>query len=411
SAFNQDLSSWDVSNITTMLHLFTGVALSTANYDATLTGWNAQTLQPNVTLTATGLNYCASEADRQNMIDSDGWTIKGDALYCPPTTPGGVSAGLAFWLKADAGVTNSGDGTDATAWADQSDNGYDFTDSGASPYIYRSEGMNFNPTIDNPDQSNRVMENTNSIDVRTITVVTLPDPSIKNAHVFSEIGASDERILIGNTQKWNMPGNSSSFSTGNKGWYNGRSVNDTTYTFGDVPSIFTPEAGSLATIANGAEIGDSGGQGHWHGHIAEFVAYDVTNTDADRNKVESYLALKYGITLDQSTAQDYLASDGATTMWDSTAGDAATYNNDIFGVGRDDESALGQVKSKSSNADSIITLEADSEGTNAVNNFVEMDDLEFLTIGNNDGAAAWTATNAPAGYNILEKQWSVQETG
>ncbi|MCP3667283.1 MAG: hypothetical protein GY696_33115, partial [Gammaproteobacteria bacterium] len=40
-----------------------------------------------------------------------------------------------------------------------------------------------------------------------------------------------------------------------------------------------------------------------------------------------------------------------------------------------------------------------------------MDDLEFLTIGNNDGAAAWTATNAPAGYNILEKQWSVQETG
>jgi hypothetical protein len=30
----------------------------------------------------------------------------------------------------------------------------------------------------------------------------------------------------------------------------------------------------------------------------------------DVQKVESYLGLKYGITLDQTTAQDYLASEG-----------------------------------------------------------------------------------------------------
>jgi hypothetical protein len=34
----------------------------------------------------------------------------------------------------------------------------------------------------------------------------------------------------------------------------------------------------------------------------------------DVQKVESYLALKYGITLDQTNPQDYLASDGSTKM-------------------------------------------------------------------------------------------------
>jgi hypothetical protein len=41
------------------------------------------------------------------------------------------------------------------------------------------------------------------------------------------------------------------------------------------------------------------------------VVYQNGAMDAtDVQKVESYLALKYGITLDQNTATDYLASDG-----------------------------------------------------------------------------------------------------
>ncbi len=35
-------------------------------------------------------------------------------------SPGDVSGSLQIWIKADVGVTNTGDGTSATAWTDQS---------------------------------------------------------------------------------------------------------------------------------------------------------------------------------------------------------------------------------------------------------------------------------------------------
>ena len=60
--------------------------ISTANYDAILQGWAAQTVQNNINLGANGLNYCNSEAERQSLIDNFGWTIEGDAVdpNCSP---------------------------------------------------------------------------------------------------------------------------------------------------------------------------------------------------------------------------------------------------------------------------------------------------------------------------------------
>ena len=53
--------------------------------------------------------------------------------------------------------------------------------------------------------------------------------------------------------------------------------------------------------------------------MAEVIAYTDDLTGTDLQKVESYLALKYGITLDQSApGQDYLASDGTTKVWDTS---------------------------------------------------------------------------------------------
>ena len=39
------------------------------------------------------------------------------------------------------------------------------------------------------------------------------------------------------------------------------------------------------------------------------------------------------------------------------------------------------------------------------------DDMEFLLFGNNNGANNWTEAGAPVGYNVLSRQWSVQEAG
>ncbi|MBF4519046.1 BspA family leucine-rich repeat surface protein [Flavobacterium sp. ANB] len=111
TAFNQNIGSWNVGAVTDMYNMFSGttafnqslgtwgakfntaVALTNmlnncgmdvANYDATLTGFNAGTVT-GLSLGATTLKYCASATDRANLVKptatgGKGWTISGDAL-------------------------------------------------------------------------------------------------------------------------------------------------------------------------------------------------------------------------------------------------------------------------------------------------------------------------------------------
>src|SRR5690606_32454578 len=62
----------------------TNSGLSTANYDDTLIGWEAQTLQPNVTFDAGLSTYCDAAVQRQNIIDTFTWTINDSGENCPP---------------------------------------------------------------------------------------------------------------------------------------------------------------------------------------------------------------------------------------------------------------------------------------------------------------------------------------
>jgi hypothetical protein len=55
---------------------------------------------------------------------------------------------------------------------------------------------------------------------------------------------------------------------------------------------------------------------YYDGKIAEVINYDGGLTLIQRQKIESYLAIKYGITLN-SGAQDYIDSDG-TLVWSTT---------------------------------------------------------------------------------------------
>ncbi len=142
--------------------------------------------------------------------------------------------------------------------------------------------------------------------------------------------------------------------------------------------------------------------------IAEIINYSSRISPIDKQKIESYLSLKYWITLKNGTI-NYIASDWITNMWNTST--AWIYNNNIFGIGRDDLSWLSQIKSKSINNDSIITIEALWEGTNMNPNFVDMNDMEFLTIWNNLLWNTWSQTDSPLWYYSLSRRWKVQETG
>jgi hypothetical protein len=83
SAFNQNIGGWNVAALTNAASMFHSIKLSTANYDALLNGWDAQTLQPNVTFSGGNSTYCLGEAARANMISGDGWkfTDGGEGCY------------------------------------------------------------------------------------------------------------------------------------------------------------------------------------------------------------------------------------------------------------------------------------------------------------------------------------------
>ncbi len=88
TSFDQSLSGWDVRNVTTMFSMLNSTALSTANYDATLIGWQSlPSLQNGVDLGANGLTYCAGESARAALIATNLWVISGDSKNCPPPPP------------------------------------------------------------------------------------------------------------------------------------------------------------------------------------------------------------------------------------------------------------------------------------------------------------------------------------
>ncbi len=109
--FNQDLGSWDVKQVTDMTHMFSNSGMSTTNYDDTLIGWDAlPSLQNNVQLDSPA-HYCASETQRQHIIDTYSWTIN-DAGKCPPVAP-----------TVSSGSVTGIDGTSATGNGNLTDTG------------------------------------------------------------------------------------------------------------------------------------------------------------------------------------------------------------------------------------------------------------------------------------------------
>jgi len=147
--------------------------------------------------------------------------------------------------------------------------------------------------------------------------------------------------------------------------------------------------------------------------LPEVIIYNEALSLVDKQKVDTYLSLKYGITLDQTSATDYLASDGTTKIWDSSVN--VTYNKDIFGIGQDDAQALDQRVSKSVNTSAILTLANDNDFTSANNDGARtsLGNNKFLTIANDGGAVTTQTTELDtATYaNRVTREWQAQNTG
>lgn len=342
--------------------------------------------------------------------------------------PAGVEDGLKFWFSADSGAKDSGgnaaaDSEQVETWEDQSSDNRDATRSAGSA-IYTATGLNFNPTLAFTDGRYQASDTglVSGSGDRSIFVVASADSGgwryVLGAGTFGGGQGFDFGHNSNNGSVFITTHSSQEASTGSwtpygsarlaYGAINGGplyiAVNGSAPAQGSGGSVNTTLSGSVKIGSN------SRGDEYWDGNISEVIYYNRLVTSTERQRINSYLALKYGFSLDQSTAQSYLAS-GSNLMWDKDASGASTYDNDLFGIGRDDASNLSQVKSRGQNSTTVITVEAAGEGTNLEPDFEDIDDLEFLVFGDNGGAASWTTTGAPDGYSVLARQWKKQEQG
>lgn|GEM_PF-1692057 len=156
---------------------------------------------------------------------------------------------------------------------------------------------------------------------------------------------------------------------------------------------------------------DKNDQG-FHGDIAEVIIYDRPISGLERTKVFSYLALKYGVSL---PGFNYQASD-----WNGTTGTIfwrsnATYNNDIFGIGRD-ESATGSLLNLPQ-SNSLNTGSGNGAGQTGKGNVIlsaSLDNGDYLMTAHNGQALTQTTAGLPsalAGTKRLARKWLVQNTG
>ncbi|MGB0933849.1 MAG: T9SS type A sorting domain-containing protein [Lishizhenia sp.] len=176
---------------------------------------------------------------------------------------------------------------------------------------------------------------------------------------------------------------------------------------------------SASSGAYGLTIGynPSSSSSSYIGYINEIIFFDRDLSDNEMTRVNSYLAIKFGATLDNSnggTNGDYLSSN-STTLWD--ASDQPDYHNDVIGIGRDDNQGLNQKQSHS--FDDSLRLYIDNlETSNNDNSGVFSASNTFILIGRNTGEV-WGNTDS---YNELpnvsgcpifsrvEREWKVQNT-
>jgi len=338
--------------------------------------------------------------------------------------PGCISAGPVLWFKADMPGTTS----PTTIWEDMSGNNADVTSSTTfvAPSANTTRFLNFNPTY-SFNGTSQYFSNSNFVFANGSQehfAVSIP----------SDLGAARDILGLANgttsptvelrfnagkpefgsiTSAWQVASLATDLSTIPTLIHGGKTTslasNNGFIQYNGTQGLVTSTIGT-AGATNYLNVGARRGTTNdffFKGDIAEIVSYDQSLTTTDRQRVASYLAVKYGITLNHN----YLNGKGAT-IWDYTAN--ASFNNNIFGVGREDCQGLHQRQSATVNAGKVITLGnnnliATSNSATSGNDIAT--DAAYLLLGDNNGDLYFGSSPVGNAYYPLGRKWKVSNTG
>ena len=384
--------------------------------------------------------------------------------------PGGVTSNLQLWLRADLlnGTTSVADNSSVSIWNTQAKGSNAIKPAAVGAPIFKNNAtsnINFNAVVDftnpfnSPSQtyndvssSRQYLKGTNGYYSADTFVVVVPDVTVNSAlnsmDVFAgkssscaqnvktgiSYGNVDTRFTnevisytsgtttsygtaqVSTTSQYNSPGiiniRNNSGNTGMQLYYNGTNIATT-----EVNTAKHRNINDSQYWIGRSEAWD----GSLDGRIAEIITFSSRKNDVtERTKIETYLGIKYGITIGSNgTSQNYIGSDG-TVIWDATAN--AGYNYDIAGIGRDDVSKLNQKQSKSVNASSNLTIGLGTIATtNTANTNVFDADKKYLVWGDNGGNMNDSGTPLTITFggtsgvttltDIPNKKWKIVESG
>lgn len=401
--------------------------------------WIAYDVNPAATITnvidASVTQFTVAAVNRIPTATNPAGTRAIGACSLYPIT---VALGLKHWVKSDAGVT----GSPVSAWADQSAGAVTGNMAQATASLqplFVSNAVNFQPYL-RFDGSNDILVSANTFtgnslfnaNTNTILMVkNLKSGSVDYKWENSPTGASRFGFeLNGSTQRFDFVNDvggknvSSATSMTNKDVIVGVTTDATNNNIrinGNTDGVnshgglsFSPGA-SLKPLNLGAN--DLGNPLYCQVDLAEVMTFNVKLGSSELRRVESYLAIKYGITLQNnkgaSASVTYMAGDGAQ-IWANQTG----YHNNVIGIGRDNAAAnsgLNKVRSKSVlSLNSSLDILTIANGTNMGGTAFGSDKSFFITGNNAQALNASAASNADLPATIqsrLTRVWKGQETG
>ena len=382
---------------------------------------------------ATAIQASSIEGDTitfNNVSLSDGQFF---SLAQKDFAPGNVAADLALWYRADAGITEGNVGS----WLDFSGNQYDIIQNAVASQPSRiSNQINFNPSLEfdgNNDFlpiSDLNYNTVNAFDGLATFVVFKTDFTAANFNSnwsFLDYDRSDffnfylhgngrlalsynAGAIIDNTATTVLNDNTPHLGVA---IYDNSVVEDTKLY---VDGLLDFSADRIATgvpigkaatrfgfIGDGSEaVTFDGGRNNlfYQGEIAEVILYDAASiSDVELTQIQSYLAIKYGITLGSTTSSISYLSSASSVIWPADP----LYQNDIAGIGRDDATALNQQQSMSVNPDAMVMVEKLGSFAN---------NQEYVVWGNDNAAPVLSLSDVVPGYERrLARTWKVAVTG
>lgn len=345
---------------------------------------------------------------------------------------------LELWYAADTGTTSSGSGV--TAWADR--------ETAASTYnLVNTSGVTSSlPTL--------VSNGLNGHDVLSFD----GDDFLLNNTVFSsdfkQIGSMSFHTVVRRTSGTaifsHSKGSTRVLYHGDAAYWGGRAANNTAafssaigsdfevrtfvvtlqipgfttqykdYTNGRLTTTVSPGVSSnVSSVSDSLVLGLRYGQS-FVGELAELMVFrnDQNLGSSARQRVTSYLSLKYGISKDNSGGNLTYTNRNADDLWpySTTCGGNtfSTFSSRITGLFRDDcFGTIEQLQSANTDDEAVVTGALTDNGGSfgSPNGFNE--NYQAFLWGDDDGALTFTdASDVPTGSGLtrIARRWKVKET-